>query len=101
MTSTAKLIRFDLIAAVDELGAIKAQISALKAREDELKEELIASGEAEAEGTLFRAAITQTSRTTTDWKAVSQKLEPSRQLITAHTTEVSAVVVRVSARQTS
>ncbi len=101
MKNTARVIQFDLVAVVDELGLIKAQISALKAREDELKEELIASGEAEAEGSLFRATVTQTSRTTTDWKAVAAKLEPSRQLITAHTTEVPAVSVRVSARKTS
>ncbi len=103
MTSTAKLIRFDLIAAaaVDELGAIKAQIAELKAREEQIKQDLVECGVSEAEGRLFRATVSLVERETTDWKAVAQKLNPSRQLITAHTSSTTSSTVRVSARKTS
>jgi hypothetical protein len=94
----------DLLAAtVDRLAEIKAQIAALQAEEDELKNDLTESGAATIEGTLHRAAITYGStRTTTNWQAVAQHLNPSRQLIKAHTTTGQPFdTVRIGAKKTS
>jgi N-methylhydantoinase B/oxoprolinase/acetone carboxylase alpha subunit len=94
----------DLLAAtVDRLADIKAQIAALQAEEEELKNDLTESGAAAIEGTLHRAAITYGStRTTTDWQAVAQHLKPSRQLIKAHTTTGQPFdIVRIGAKKTS
>jgi N-methylhydantoinase B/oxoprolinase/acetone carboxylase alpha subunit len=94
----------DLLGAtVDRLADIKAQIAALQAEEDELKNDLTESGAETIEGTLHRAAITYGStRTTTNWQAVAQHLNPSRQLIKAHTTTGQPFdTVRIGAKKTS
>ena len=94
----------DLLGAtVDRLAEIKTQLAALQVEEAELKNDLIASCAEVIEGTQHRAAICyNTTRTTTDWRAVAQHLKPSRQLIQAHTTTGQPFdTVRVSAKKTS
>lgn len=91
-----------LAAAVDQLAAVKAELSELQAREAELKQLLAAAGPDIIEGTQHRAAISITARTAINWQAIAQHLKPSRQLITAHTTEGAPfAVVRISAKKTS
>ena len=92
----------ELAAAVDQLAAVKAELSALQEREAELKQLLAAAGPDIIEGTQHRAAISITARTAINWQAIAQHLKPSRQLITAHTTEGTPfAVVRISAKKTS
>lgn len=92
----------ELAAAVDQLAAVKAELSELQAREAELKQLLAAAGPDVIEGTQHRAAISITARTAINWQAIAQHLKPSRQLITAHTTEGTPfAVVRISAKKTS
>lgn len=90
-----------LAAAVDRLAVIKAQIAALAAEEKELKTVLAESGESVIEGTLHRAAVSQCAgRDSIDWAAIAARFNPSRQLITAHTTTGAPFyTVRVSARK--
>ena len=83
---------------VDRLGKIKAKMADLKNEEDELKNQLLAEGISKAEGQLFRVSISRSSCTKTCWKAVAEKLEPSRQLIQAHTTTTPRIQFRVVAR---
>jgi hypothetical protein len=92
----------ELAAAVDQLAAVKAELSELQAREAELKNILAAAGPDIIEGTQHRAAISITARTAINWQAIAQHLKPSRQLITAHTTEGAPfAVVRISAKKTT
>lgn len=92
----------ELAAAVDQLAAVKAELSELQAREAELKQLLAAAGPDVIEGTQHRAAISITARTAINWQAIAQHLKPSRQLITAHTTEGAPfAVIRISAKKTS
>ena len=92
----------ELAAAVDQLAAVKAELSELQAREAELKQLLAAAGPDVIEGTQHRAAISISARTAINWQAIAQHLKPSRQLITAHTTEGAPFsVVRLSAKKTS
>ena len=90
-------------ATVDRLAEIKAQLAALQVEETELKNDLIASCAEVIEGTQHRAAICyNTTRTTTDWRAVAEHMKPSRQLIKAHTTTGQPFdTVRLSAKKTS
>ncbi len=98
-TNTAKVISLDTALLVDELGIVKAKIAALKRIEDAMKQQLINTGLTEADGGTFRATVSFTNRETTDWKAIAEKLEPSRQLITAHTTYSPCTTVRVTSRK--
>jgi hypothetical protein len=85
---------------VDELAAIRAQIADLKATEETYRAELIAAGVTEADGTLHRVTISQTSRSVTDWQTIAEKFEPSRQLIAAHTKQTAPTfTVRITARK--
>ena len=90
-----------LSAAVDRLAAIKAQISQLKTEEDQIKQVLVDSGCAAIDGTTHRAAISHCAgRESIDWKTIAEKFNPSRQLITAHTSTGDPFsTVRVSARK--
>lgn len=90
-----------LSATVDRLAIIKAEIAQLKREEDALKDVLIECGLESVEGTLHRAAISHCAgRELVDWKTIAMKFEPSRQLITAHTSAGEPyAMVRLSARK--
>lgn len=83
----------------DELGAIRAQQADLKDREREIRNTLIEAGIEVLEDDIFRALVVASLRTTIDWKEVAAKLKPSRQLVTAHTSEKEVISIRVSARR--
>lgn len=90
-------------AIVDRLAMVKADIANLKAEELALKAELIASGESVVEGIYHRAAISEShGKAMVDWRSVAEFYKPSRQLITAHTSQTEGhFSVRLSARKTS
>ena len=88
---------------VDRLAIVKAQIAQLKAEETALKDQLAASGESIVEGLFHRAAISEVgAKPCIDWRAIAEHFNPSRQLVTAHTTYSEPYTcVRVFARKTS
>lgn len=94
-------------AAVDRLAFIKAQIAALQTEEAALKQTLIKTaarlGKDTLLGTTHRATIAHTEgRITVDWKTIAERFNPSRQLVTAHTTQGDPVTsVRLYAHKTS
>src|SRR5262245_11606299 len=59
---------------VDQVGAGKAQIADLEAREKAFRGELIARGTTAAEGALYCATITDAVRWTLDTKAVKAEM---------------------------
>jgi hypothetical protein len=76
----------DLVQAVDQLGALDAQIKALTKQADTLKAQIKAQGPERYLGALYSALVFESEgRTITDWKAIAEKFNPSRQLITAYT----------------
>jgi hypothetical protein len=106
MTATAKKVIYtdaDFAQMVDELGQLKANIANLQAQEKDLKAKLAASGFQAVDGQHYRASISwQEGRVSIDWRAVAEHFNPSRQLVTAHTSKWDPVVtIRVSARKTS
>jgi hypothetical protein len=93
----------ELVDIVDTLAQIRADIADLKEREDTYKAALIAAGHRAIEGTAHRATISEPIyRVTIDWRTIAERLEPSRQLIAAHTTtaEEPTITVRISGRKT-
>jgi len=84
---------------VDALGELKAQIANLEKLEKTLRDQIAAQGAGAYEGELFRASVSVAERETIDWRAIAEKLSPSRQLITAHTSAKEVVTVRVAARK--
>jgi len=89
----------NLTGLADELGIIRAQMADLKGREKDIREVLIAADVHTLEDEQFRAVVVESMRTTIDWKTVAAKLKPSRQLVTAHTTEREVISIRVNARR--
>jgi len=86
----------------DSMGELRAQIKKLQDQQSFLEGLLKAKGVTLAEGNAFRVSISygvETSRV--DWKAVAEKLNPSRQLLTAHTSVSASDRVRVTAMKKS
>ena len=84
---------------VDELGDLKADIARLQDREAAIKSILIKKGVSPVEGDYFRVTVSDSKRTYVDWKSIAEKLKPSRQLVTAHTTIKPVTSVRCVARK--
>lgn len=95
----ARVAKRDLPGLADELGFVRAQIADLKEREKDIRETFIEAGVHAMEGETFRAVVVESLRTLVDWKAVAAKLKPSRQLVTAHTSEKEVISIRVNARR--
>ena len=86
--------------AVDQLGAIQAQIAELRELEAALKGEILDSGESVVEGDLFQATVVTSERKTTNWKSIAVKLGASVQMIRGNTKVQEVVSIRVRARST-
>lgn len=86
---------------VDRLATLKASIADLKKEEEEIKAGLIACNLPIIESCLYRCSIgQQNGRVTIDWQTIAEKLNPSRQLVTAHTVQGEPFhVVRLSSRK--
>jgi hypothetical protein len=82
----------------DQMGTLSAEISVLQEKFKSLRTKAIDTGEKEIEGSLFRITINVSDREKVDWKSIVERLEPSRQLITANTSHNETTTVRVVAR---
>ncbi len=91
--------KIDVASLVDELGALRAQESALGDRDKEISAALIGAlgVGGEAEGQLFRVVIVQQDRTTLDQAAVRGAL--SEQFIADHSKTTQVVFVKVGAKK--
>ncbi len=86
---------------VDRLGQIKAAQADLQEEYDRIRAELEDAGLSEIDGHQYRATFSTSTRTSTDWRAIAERLKPSPQLIRRHTTTGDAVTAcRVTARKT-
>lgn len=101
MANTAKVIRLDLAAVVDQLGVLKAKQAFFKKEAGKLQKQLVDAGVTEADGTLFRATISTHDVDTIDWEKIAKALNPSRQLITGNTKTAARTTVKVVARKAS
>jgi len=71
---------------VDKLAQLRVEQAALKKAADKLEAEMKAQGVGEYKGSEHYANVYELqSADKVDWKAIAMKLQPSRQLIAAHT----------------
>ena len=81
----------------DELGTIRAEIKVLKDRQAALEQILKDQHIQSANGDLFHVTISYDVETArVDWRAVAEKFNPSRQLVTTHTKTSYSDRVRVT-----
>jgi hypothetical protein len=85
---------------VDRLGHLRAELADLEVLEKQFKQTLTDSGETKVVGQLYKAAVIYSAgRITTDWKSIAEHFTPSRQLVTAYTSQgASFTSVRISSR---
>jgi len=84
--------------AVNRLAAIRAEINELKAKESAVKAEILDSGETVIESDSVRCTVVESLRNSVDWKTIADRLNPSRQLVQAHTTSKPTVSIRLVKR---
>lgn len=85
--SGGPVVTDELATMVDQLGAIDSQIKALTKQADTLKATIKLQGPDRYSGHVFSALVYESEgRTVTDWRSIAEHFNPSRQLITAHTT---------------
>jgi hypothetical protein len=78
---------------VDELGSIDSEIKRLTKQAESLKALVKDSGAGKYAGSIYEALVFESKgRITIDYKAVAEHFSPSRQLLTAHTTEAAPIV---------
>lgn len=75
----------DLYALIDEAGALDSEVKRLNAQLEAIKTQIKAHGAGDFGGFTFSAKVSVSERESIDWKSIAQRLEPSRQLIAAHT----------------
>lgn len=86
----------NLTKVIDDLGALRAQIAELTAREKAIKESLEGLKAGAYEGDTFRLTISDSVRETLDMAAVREKLSP--QFIAAHTNRTEVRTFKLGAR---
>ena len=87
-------------AIADELGALRAEIDDLRKAAAFLEDLLKHKHVEEAEGSLFRVKISYDVETQrVNWRKVAEKLNPSRQLVQAHTSVSTSDRVLVTAKR--
>ena len=86
---------------VDQYARLKAQQADIADELAYIKDKLVEAGVSPIEGETHRASVTLTSgRVSIDWQTIAMRFEPSRQLITAHTTKGDDFyTLRISARK--
>jgi hypothetical protein len=78
-------------AKVDRLGLIRAQMDALALEADDIRDELEAAALPVIEGTFYKASFASCQGATRiDWKTIAERLNPSAQLVRAHTKKSAA-----------
>ena len=87
-TMTTLVLTPSVAAISDELGAMTAEIKRLTAQKDKLSAQLKEMGAGTYQGAIYSTLVYYTeAQAVIDWKAIAQKLNPSHQLVTAHTSE--------------
>lgn len=88
----------NLSSLIDSFGDIKADAANIEQQIDDLKKALADLEKGNYEGERYRLNVIEANVERVDWKAVAMAMEPSRQLLTAHTTTTMQRSYRVGAR---
>jgi len=85
---------------VDDLGMVRAQLATLREQETALELQLYGMGKGSYDGIMFHSTVSIWEQVATSWKAIAEKLQPSRQLIAAHSSTIIKRKICVTARLT-
>jgi len=88
----------NLTTTIDAFGDLKADIADLEMKLQAMKDALAELPKGAYEGERYRLNVIVAEVERTDWKAVAMKLDPSSQLIVAHTSKTEQRSYRVGAR---
>ena len=95
--------RSELSLQVDALGRLQAEYKVLEDRIKRLKAEVLATMAKEdlkrASGELFGVVRIEKDTKRVDWRTVAEKMNPPRQLVTAHTKMIHSEYVQVGIRK--
>ena len=94
----SRIETIDLVAAVDELAALKAAIAPLQEREAMLKELLKATGRDRIDGTEHTAVVSLSERETIDGKALRADL--GEDIIAPYLKRSLVTAIKLTARRT-
>lgn len=83
---------------VDDYGTLCAAISDLEIKKSALRQSILDVGRGAYEGQAYRVTVSISERATIDYKTICAKLEPSHQLVSAHTKVAEVSTVKVSGR---
>ena len=89
-----------LAALTDEIGTIRAEIKRLETINKQLTEQLKDTGAGKHTGAIYKSTVYAVDpKTTVNWQAIAMHFEPSRQLITAHSStsagSLSALIAKI------
>jgi hypothetical protein len=80
----------------DMIGELDATLAPLQKERDALAAQLKLAGAGRYTGTLWNATVVDSIVESVDWKAVAAKLNPSRQLVTAHTRQSPRTTLKIT-----
>ena len=83
-------------ALADKIGELDAMIAPLAKQREQLAAQLKLAGAGRYTGQLWNATISESVVTKVDWESVAAKLNPSRQLVTAHTSQSPRVTLKIT-----
>lgn len=83
---------------VDQLGLLLAQIADLEAQAETIKNELKNGDEGSIEGSLYKATISLSQRTTIDNKAVFKEANVPTELIAKYSNTTAVITLKVTSR---
>lgn len=83
---------------VDQLGLLLAQIADLEAQAEAIKNELKNGDEGSIEGSLYKATISLSQRTTVDSKGVFKEYNVPTELIAKYSKTTAVITLKVTSR---
>jgi FtsZ-binding cell division protein ZapB len=83
--TTVQLSSRKIVTIVDQIGAIQAQIDALKEQQDVLKAEIAENGTGNYRGTNFTLVFSQCERKSTSWAKVAAEIQPPAEIVAKYT----------------
>lgn len=83
----------------DKLGEARARLKLAQDEVKSLEAELKGSGRSEIQGQWYLVKVSRYEQARINWRKVAEKLEPSHQLVSAHTSHQEVCKLTVSAHR--
>lgn len=94
--NTIEMREVSIAEMVDQIGELDAAIKALQSQRENAAAAVKALGAGKYAGELWSATVIESVRSSTDWRAIAERLNPSRQLVVAHTTTTPVITLKVT-----